>query len=147
MRRVRPSARALSGSARARRLRTIHPERLGLAPEGEVASAFGCGFALADVRDRPAPAVERLHRHRAQVEERLKDAELGQPLPSGDANASRPWMTAVLAALDLAAMPCDPSPLAGACGAAREDAPLRRHAKALRRALPCLRPASPATPA
>jgi hypothetical protein len=47
-------------------------------------------------------------------------------------------MTAALAALNLSAMLCDLSPLAGASGHAPERAPLRRHAKTLRRALLCV---------
>jgi hypothetical protein len=47
-------------------------------------------------------------------------------------------MTAVIAALNLSAMLCDLSPLAGASGHAPEQAPLRRHAKTLRRTLICV---------
>lgn len=75
------------------------------------------------------------------IEERLKDAELGQALrrpSSADINANRLWMTAVIAALNLSAMLCDLSPLAGASGTAPANTPLRRHAKTLRRALLCV---------
>jgi Transposase DDE domain group 1 len=132
------SARELSKSPRARRLKTIHPEQLQLALTGQLASVYGYSFILTDIDDQPAAAVEHFHRHRAQIEERLKDAKLGQALrrlPSGDINANRVWMTAVLAALNLSAMLCDLSPLAGASGHAPDGAPLRRHAKTLRRAL------------
>jgi hypothetical protein len=135
------SARELSRSPRARRLKTIHPEQLQLALAGEVASVFGYSFILTDIHDQPATDVEHFHRHRAQIEERLKDAKLGQALrrlPSGDPNANRVWLTAVLCALNLSAMLCDLSPLAGASGDAPEGAPLRRHAKTLRRALLCV---------
>jgi hypothetical protein len=132
------SARELSSNPRARRLKTIHPEQLQLALTGQLQSVFGYSFILTDIHDQPAVDVEHFHRHRAQIEERLKDAKLGQALrrlPSGDANANRVWLTAVLAALNLSAMLCDLSPLAGASGTAPADAPLRRHAKLLRRAL------------
>jgi hypothetical protein len=141
VRRVCFSARDLSKSPRARRLKTIHPEQLQLALAGKVASVFGHSFIITDIPDRPAADVEHHHRHRAQIEERLKEAKLGQALrhlPSGDANANRLWLTAVLTALNLSAMLCDLSPLAAASGAAPANAPLRRHAKTLRRALLCV---------
>ena len=135
------SARELSKSPRARRLKTIHPDQLQLALEGKVASVFGYSFILTDIGDQPAADVEHFHRQRAQIEERLKDAKLGQALrrlPSGDPNANRVWLTAALAAINLTAMLCDLSPLARASGQAPDDAPLRRHAKTLRRALLCV---------
>jgi hypothetical protein len=135
------SARELSKSPRARRLKTIHPEQLQLALAGQLASVYGYSFILTDIHDRPAANVEHFHRHRAQIEERLKDAKLGQALrrlPSADINANRAWMTAVLAALNLSAMLCDLSPLAGACDNAPDRTPLRRHAKTLRRTLLCV---------
>jgi hypothetical protein len=134
------SARELSKSPRARRLKTIHPEQLQLALTGQLASVYGYSFILTDIADRPATSVEHFHRHRAQIEERLKEAKLGQALrrlPSADINANRVWMTAVMCALNLSAMLCDLSPLAGASGTAPEKAPLRRHAKTLRRTLLC----------
>jgi hypothetical protein len=135
------SARELSRSPRARRLRTIHPEQLQLALTGQLESVFGYSFILSDIPDRPVADVEHFHRHRAQIEERLKDAKLGHALrrlPSGDLNANRLWLTTVLAALSLTAMLCDLSPLAGASGQAPANTPLRRHAKTLRRTLFCV---------
>src|SRR5215211_5516195 len=95
------SARELSRSPRARRLKTIHPEQLQLALAGRLHSVFGYSFILTDIGDQPVADLEHFHRHRAQIEERLQDAKLGQALrrlPSGDANANRLWMTAVLTA-------------------------------------------------
>ncbi len=135
------SARELSQSPRARRLKTIHPEQLQLALAGRLPSVSGSSFILTDIGDRPACEVEHFHRHRAQIEERLKDAKLGQALrrlPSANSNANRCWMTAVICALNLSAMLCDLSPLAAASGAAPEQTPLRRHAKTLRRTLLCV---------
>jgi Transposase DDE domain group 1 len=135
------SARELSKSPRARRLKTIHPDQLQLALTGQLASVYGYSFILTDIHDQSANSVEHFHRHRAQIEERLKDAKLGQALrrlPSADINANRVWMTTVLAALNLSAMLCDLSPLAGASGSAPDRAPLRRHAKTLRRTLLCI---------
>ncbi len=78
------------------------------------------------------------HRHRAQIEERLKDTKTGQALrhlPSGDINANRVWMTAALLALNVTAWICDLSPAAAASGHAPPRTPLRRHAHTLRRIL------------
>jgi hypothetical protein len=85
--------------------------------------------------------VEHFHRRRAQIEERFKDAKLGQPLrhlPSGDMDANRLWLACCLLALNITAMICDISPAAGACTDAPDGTPLRRHAKALRQILFCV---------
>ena len=135
------AARIASGSVDARRRRTIPAEQLALALDGEVASVFGYSFILADIPDQDAVTVERFHRHRAQIEERLKEAKLGQALrhlPSGNEDANRLWLAACLAALNLAALCCDLCPAAGASGKAPDDAPLRRAAKTLRRLLFCV---------
>jgi hypothetical protein len=139
VRRVPFSAQKIAdGSLTARRRKTIHPEQLALALDGRVASVFGYGFILTDIDDQDARQVEHFHRHRAQVEERLKDAKLGQALrhlPSGDQHANRVWLTAALLALNLTAFCCDLCPAAGASGKAPDDAPLRRTAHTLRRIL------------
>lgn len=84
--------------------------------------------------------IEYFHRHRAQVEERLKDTKLGQALrhlPSGDENANRVWLTAALTALNLAAFCCELCPAAGA-SATPDARPQRRHGKALRNLFFCI---------
>jgi hypothetical protein len=127
-----------AGSVTARRRKTIHPGQLALALEGKVQSVYGYSFILTDIDDEDAQRVEHFDRHRAQIEERLKEAKLGQALrhlPSGDENANRVWLTAALAALTLTAFCCDLCPAAGASGKAPEDAPLRRAARTLRRLL------------
>jgi hypothetical protein len=99
---------------------------------------FGYSFILTDIPHQPTVWVEHFHRHRAQIEERLKDAKLGQALrhlPSGDVNANRVWLTAALLALNLTAFCCELCPAAGASGKAPADAPLRRTAATLRRIL------------
>jgi hypothetical protein len=139
VRRVPFSAQKIAdGSLTARRRKTIHPEQLALALHGEVASVFGYSFILTDVPHQPTVWVEHFHRHRAQIEERLKDTKLGQALrhlPSGDQHANRVWLTCALLALNLTAFCCDLCPAAGASGKAPEDAPLRRAAQTLRRIL------------
>jgi hypothetical protein len=139
VRRVPFSAQKIAdGSLTARRRKTIHPDQLALALDGQVASVFGYGFILTDIDDKDARWVEHFHRHRAQIEERLKDAKLGQALrhlPSGDEHANRVWLTAALLALNLTAYCCELCPAAGASGKAPADAPLRRAAHTLRRIL------------
>lgn len=139
VRRVPFSASKIAdGSLNARRRKTIHPDQLALALDGQVASVFGYSFILSDLYHQPTVWVEHFHRHRAQIEERLKDAKLGQALrhlPSGDVNANRVWLTAALMAVNLTAWCCDLCPAAGASGKAPKDAPLRRAAATLRRLL------------
>jgi len=135
------AAKIADGSLTARRRKTIHPEQLAMALEGQVASVFGYNFILTDIPHQPTVWVEHFHRHRAQIEERLKDAKLGQALrhlPSGDINANRVWLTCALLALNLTAWCCDLCPAAGASGKAPDDAPLRRAAATLRRILFCV---------
>ena len=141
VRRTPFTAGEISSSAGARRRRTIHPDQLAMLADGQTSSVYGYSFILTDIPDRSAVWVEHFHRHRAQVEERLKDAKLGQPLrrmPSASLNANRTWMTACLLALNLTAMVCDLSPAAAASGKAPTHAPLRRAAKTLRRLLFCV---------
>jgi hypothetical protein len=141
VRRTHYSAAQISTSTAARRRKTIHPEQLALLADGHIDSAYGYSFIATDIAEDSAVAVEHLHRHRAQIEERLKDAKLGQALrrmPCADHNANRLWMSATLTALNLTAMVCDLCPAAGASGKAPADAPLRRTAKTLRALLFCV---------
>ena len=135
------SAQVSAGSVTARRRKTIPAAQLALALEGATPSVFGYSFILTDIPDRDPVWLEHFHRQRAQIEERLKEAKLGQPLrhlPSGDEHANRVWLAATLAALTLTAFCCDLCPAAGASGKAAKDAPLRRTAKTLRRLLFCV---------
>ena len=142
VRRVR-FTRAQLASTSSRRRRTIHPEQLQLCLDGKRGHAYGYSFILTDIpnAERSARGVEHFHRHRAQIEERLKEAKLGQALrhlPSGCEHANRVWLGAALLALCLTAMTCDLCPEAGASGRAPQRAPLRRAAKTLRRLLFCV---------
>ena len=141
VRRTHYTAAQISTSTAARRRRTIHPEQLALLADGQIDSAYGYSFIASDIRDHDPVWLEHHHRHRAQIEERLKDAKLGQALrrmPCADHNANRLWMTACLTALNLTAMVCDLCPAAGASGKAPGEAPLRRTAKTLRALLFCV---------
>jgi hypothetical protein len=141
VRRVCFSAAEIARLRGSRRLKTIHPDQLALALDGQLEHVHGYSFILTDIADKPARWVEHFHRHRAQIEERLKDAKLGQALrhlPSGDEHANRVWLTCALLALNLTAFCCDLCPAAGASGKAPDDAPLRRAAQTLRRILFCV---------
>lgn|SRR5512134_645374 len=142
VRRVR-FTRAQLASTSSRRRRTIHPEQLQLCLDGKRGHCFGYSFILTDSPSerRSARDVEQFHRHRAQIEERLKEAKLGQALrhlPSGSEHANRVWLQAALLALSLSAMTCDLCPAAAASGKAPRGAPLRRAARTLRRLLFCV---------
>ncbi len=144
VRRVSVSADEIrGGSPRARRRSTIPADQLQMVLDGQLDSTYAYSFIVTDIpaEEKSTTEVEHFHRCRAQIEERFKDAKLGQPLrhlPSGDLNANRVWLTASLAALNITALICDLSPAAAASGQAPENTPLRRHAKALRRILFCV---------
>jgi Transposase DDE domain group 1 len=131
-------------SPHARRRKTIPPEQLQIVLDGELSSTYGYSFIVSDipVQEMSAAEVEYFHRQRAQIEERFKDAKLGQALrhlPSRNLNANRLWLCCCLMALNLSALICDLSPAAAASGqAADEHTPKRRHAKTLRRILFCV---------
>jgi hypothetical protein len=138
VRRVALRAADVSPHTRSRRRHTIHPDQLALLEAGEDAGQlYGYSFILTD-RSEDAAFIEHHHRHRAQIEERIREAKLGaalRNLPSGDINANRVWLFCALLAVNLGAMVCDLSPVAGASGKAAAGAPLRRAAKTLRRLL------------
>jgi hypothetical protein len=144
VRRVAVSAAEIqAGSPKARRRTTIPADQLAMVLDGQLASTYAYSFIVTDIPadEKSTVEVEHYHRQRAQIEERFKDAKLGQPLrhlPSGDIDANRLWLACCLLALNITAMVCDISPAAGASGAAPEGTPLRRHAKALRQILFCV---------
>jgi Transposase DDE domain group 1 len=139
VRRVPFTARQIARLKGSRRLQTIHPEQLQMALDGQIDSVYGYSFILTDIYHQHTAWIEHYHRHRAQIEERIKDTKTGQALrhlPSGDINANRVWLTASLLALNLTAWCCDLSPAAAASGNAPDKrTPLRRHAQTLRRIL------------
>jgi hypothetical protein len=126
-------------SPRARRRKTIPPEQLQMVLDGELSSTYGYSFIVTDIpaSEKTAAEVEYFHRHRAQIEERFKDAKLGQALrhlPSGKLTANRLWLCCCLLALNLSAFICDLSPAAAASGQASRRAhpaaPARQNAQA-----------------
>ncbi|MCA1679067.1 MAG: transposase [Actinobacteria bacterium] len=137
------SAEIQAGNPKARRRSTIPADQLAMVLDGQLASTYAYSFIATDIpdSDKSTVQVEHYHRQRAQIEERFKDAKLGQPLrhlPSGDIDANRLWLTSCLLALNITAMLCDISPAAGASGNAPDATPLRRHAKTLRQILFCV---------
>jgi Transposase DDE domain group 1 len=145
VRRVPVTAAELhAGSPKARRRKTIPPEQLQMVLDGQLDSTFAYGFIVTDIpaAEKTAVQVEHFHRQRAQIEERFKDAKLGQALrhlPSGKLAANRLWLCCALLALNISAWVCDISPAAGASGQApNQNTPLRRHAKTLRHVLFCV---------
>jgi hypothetical protein len=138
------AAEVQATSPRARRRKTIPPEQLQMVLDGQLDSTYAYSFIVSDIpaTEKTAVEVEHFHRQRAQIEERFKDAKLGQALrhlPSGDLNANRLWLACALLALNITAWVCDISPAAGASGNATDKhTPLRRHAKTLRRILFCV---------
>jgi hypothetical protein len=91
IRRVAHQADALSDDPRARRRRTIPREQLALGLAGEADTVYGYSFILTDLPGTAA-GVERHHRERAQIEERIKDQKLGvslRRLPLSDLDANR----------------------------------------------------------
>jgi hypothetical protein len=129
VRRVPFAAEQIARLKGSRRLQTIPPEQLQMALDGQLASVYGHSFILTDIPHQPTAWVEHFHRHRAQIEERLKDTKTGQALrhlPSGDINANRVWLTAAMLAVNLTAWCCDLSPAAAASGQAPKNTPLRR---------------------
>jgi hypothetical protein len=141
VRRVCFSAAEIARLRGSRRLKTIHPDQLALALEGQLEQVHGYSFILTDIPHQPTAWIEHFHRHRAQIEERLKEAKLGQALrhlPSGNEHANRLWLACALLALNLTAWCCDLCPAAGASGKAPDHAPLRRAAQTLRRILFCV---------
>lgn len=139
VRRVAFTAEQIAKLKGSRRLSTIHPEQLQMALDGQTDTVYGYSFILTDIYHHPTAWVERFHRHRAQIEERIKDTKTGQALrhlPSADINANRVWLTSAMLAVNLTAFCCDLTPAAAASGHATDKrTPLRRHAHTLRRIL------------
>lgn len=136
VRRVAHPAAALSGDPRARRRRTIPSEQLTLGLSGQLDTVYGYSFILSDLPGEAA-AVERHHRERAQIEERIKDHKLGvslRRLPLSDLNGNRFWLHCTTLALNLLALLNDLLFGADPPG----HLPRRRQAKWLRRMLLCV---------
>lgn len=107
VRRVRVEAAELSADPRSRRRRTIDPNQLALALDGELQAAWAVSFIVTNIPchgpDDPV-GIEAWFRHRTDVEERIREAKLGaalRHLPSGHEEINRVWMWAALLAGNL----------------------------------------------
>src|ERR1700757_2701918 len=74
------AAELLAGNPNARRRKTIPPEQLQMVLDGQLDSTAPYSFMVADIpTEEKTPAeLEHYHRQCAQIEERFKDAKLGQ---------------------------------------------------------------------
>jgi hypothetical protein len=106
VRRVRVPVDELSWDPRSRRRRTVPKAQLALALAGRVEYVYAYSFILTDL-DGDAAEIELWHRQRAQIEERVKEAKLGDGLlhfPLGTLDANRAWQTAGVIAHNLVAL-------------------------------------------
>jgi hypothetical protein len=106
VRRVRVAAEEVSGDGRSRRRRTIPKGQMELLARGRVGYVFSYSFLLTDKLGDDAE-IERWHRQRAHIEERIKEAKNGCGLihlPMREAAANRAWQAAIVVAHNLVAM-------------------------------------------
>ena len=109
IRRVRHDAATISVDPRARRRKTIPAEQLALALDGDVEQVWAYSFIVTNLdltTPAKAAAVECWHRHRTDIEDRIRDAKHGaalRHLPSGDPNVNTAWMWGALLAVNLSA--------------------------------------------
>jgi len=106
IRRVRVTADEVSGDPRSRRRRTIPKGQMELLARGQVGYVFSCSFLVTD-KTGDAAEIERWHRQRAHIEERVKEAKNGcglVHLPVREVDANRAWQAAAVLAHNLVAM-------------------------------------------
>jgi Transposase DDE domain group 1 len=130
VRRVALDASKVSADPRSRRWRTVDPQQLAAARAGKLDRVYGYTVILTSLPDDPA-AIEAWFRHRADIEDRIRDAKLGyalRHLPSATVAVNRVWLWAALLALNLSAW----------TQALGLGASSRAHAKRLRRELVCV---------
>lgn len=107
VRRVRLDATSVSTDPRARRRRTIDPDQLALALDGELDEVYAYSFIATNLPvDTLAQAVdiEAWYRGRTDIEDRFRDAKHGaalRHLPSGDSAMNLAWVWAALLATTL----------------------------------------------
>jgi hypothetical protein len=106
VRRVRVEADEVSGDGRSRRRRTIPKGQMELLQRGRVGYVYSYSFLLTD-KIGDVAEIERWHRQRAHIEERVKEAKNGcglLHLPMREAAANRAWQAATVVAHNLVAM-------------------------------------------
>jgi hypothetical protein len=138
IRRVRHDATAISADPRARRRKTIPVDQLTLALDGDLESVWAYSFIVTNLdlsTAEQARAVEAWHRHRTDIEDRIRDAKHGaalRHLPSGDRAVNTAWMWGALLAVNISAW------LHELAGLDNGDGRGRAHLTRLRRELICL---------
>jgi hypothetical protein len=109
VRRVPYRAEEISADPRARRRRTLAPGQLALALDGAVQTVWAYSFIITNLPlDTPTQVadLERWHRGRTDIEDRIRDAKHGaalRHLPSGHPDVNATWMWGALLAVNLSA--------------------------------------------
>jgi hypothetical protein len=132
VRRVRIDPGEVRADPRSRRRRTIRPDQLALALEGQATEVYAYSFILTNIDDHPG-MLEYWFRERAWIEERHDDSKLGYGLvhlPSGNKRVNQAWMWAAYLATNL-------SVFTQTLGQVNHDG-VRAHGKRARRELFCL---------
>jgi hypothetical protein len=122
----------LRADPRSRRRRTIRPDQLALALDGEATDIYAYSFICTNL-DGPAETLEYWFRERAWIEERHRDSKLGYGLihlPSGKYRVNQAWMWSAYLATNL-------SVFTQTLGRVDTNG-VRSHAKRARRELFCL---------
>jgi len=138
VRRVPYPAQEISTDPRARRRRTLAPGQLALALDGTVDTVWAHSFIVTNLPVDTAHRVadlERWHRGRTDIEDRIRDAKHGAALrhmPSGNPEVNAVWMWAALLAINLSAWLNELAGLDNGQGRGRA------HLNRLRRELICL---------
>jgi hypothetical protein len=106
------AADLLATSTQARRRRTVPRAQIALALAGEASTVYAYSFVLTDRRESLAE-VELFHRRRAQIEERIREAKIGQAMrhmPCRNVHQNRFWLACCLLALNTTSMLADMTP-------------------------------------
>jgi Transposase DDE domain group 1 len=106
IRRVRIEGDEVSADVRSRRRRTIPKGQLALLEQARVGYVFSYSFVATD-KSGDAIEIERWHRQRAHIEERVKEVKNGcglVHLPLREAAANRAWQAAAVVAHNLVSM-------------------------------------------
>ena len=132
IRRVRIDTDELSADGRSRRRRTVDPDQLTLALDGQLDHVYAVSFLVTNLPVSTAAdvvAVEAWFRGRVNIEERFREAKLGaalRHLPSGNKQVNEVWTWAALLAGAISVMLQSLTGLDDTAGRAR-SARLRHH--------------------
>lgn len=105
VRRTKVHVDDISGDSRSRRRRTMDPEQLALALDGDAEFVYAYTFIVTNLAPVWQPdMIEWWFRQRALIEELIKDAKLGaalRHLPSGYQAVNQAWMWAAILAVNI----------------------------------------------